>query len=207
MEIRQTALILFLLLPALIGAQSTNSEDGSGQQGKPDWVSFYQKGEIGKIVPDRNSFFGVGSSSENQGEADFAARLEFSLNVETRVKSSYSEIVAVNEGKEDYKLDINTQVWTDLSLKGVAITEIWQDPESLIYYSLIRISRDEYTAILEQNIKEELILRKTQLEQERARVEAAAEKQRLSAMEEQNRLEQEAIALEEERLQEELKQH
>ena len=207
MEMKQITLVLLLLLfSVLLSAQSANIEDVSGPPVKPDWVSCYQRGEIGKISADRNSFFGVGSSNKNQKEADFAARLEFASNVETRVEISYKEIVSVNNGQKDYNLEINTQVRTELSLKGVAITEKWQDPELLTYYSLIIIPRDEYAVILEQNIKEEITLRKTRLAQERARVEAEAEQQRLVALEEQNQLEQESIALEEVRRLEELKQ-
>ena len=48
---------------------------------------------------------------------------------------------------------MTTQVKTDLSLKGVSVTEIWTDEVTGSYFSLIRIPREEYTAILERNNK------------------------------------------------------
>ncbi len=192
--------------PSPVDITATATPEIPVEGGKPEWVEYYQKGEIGQIADGAEFFFGVGSSEKSQTESDSAARLEFARNVETRVESSYQEIASVSEEKEEYNLDITVQVKTDLSLKGVSVSEVWQDSETITYYSLIRISRNEYTRILEQNIREELALQKTRLEQERARVEAEAEQQRLADLEEQNRQEEEARALEEDRRKDELKQ-
>ena len=171
---------------------------------KPDWVWYYQQGEIGKIAPDRHSYFGVGASTESQAGADTAARLEFALNVETRVESRYREAALVKDNKEEYTLELSTKVLTDMSLQGVRITQIWKDQETGTYYSLILMSREEYTALLERNIQEELALQQTRLAKERADLEAHAERQRLTALETQSRQEQEALRLAEEKRQREL---
>jgi len=167
--------------------------------GKPDWVSLYQQGEIGRIAPGHDSYFGVGSSPESQAGADTEARLEFARNVETRVESQYREAVRVADNKEEYSLEISTKVLTDLSLKGVRITRVWRDGQTGTFYSLIVMSRGEYAALLERNIQEELALQKTRLAKERADLEAQAERQQLAALEKQNQQDQEALRLAEQK--------
>jgi hypothetical protein len=169
-----------------------------GNQGKPDWVTYYQQGEIGKIAPGHESYFGVGSSRDSQAEADSQARLEFARNVETRVESQYREAATVADNREEYSLEMSTTVLTDLSLKGVRITRVWVDEATGTFYSLIIMSREEYAALLERNIQEELALQKTRLAKERADLEAQGERQRLEALEKQNQQDQEAQKLAEE---------
>ncbi|MBI9105017.1 MAG: hypothetical protein JEY99_21555 [Spirochaetales bacterium] len=171
----------------------------SGPNGEPDWVGFFKSGEIGRIAEGYDSFFGVGRSRRNQADADSHARVEFAQNVETRVDSSYEELAEISGSREKLSLNISTEIKTNMSLKGVSITSIWYDKEGKTYYSLIRIPRNEYAALLEQNIREELAMQKTRLAQERARVEAEAEEQRLADLEERHRQEEEARTLEEKR--------
>ena len=176
------------------------------ESGIPLWVTYLKRGEIGKIAEGHSYFFGAGSSEKSQADADSAARVEFARNVETRVESSYKELASADAGKEEYSIEMSTSVRTELSLRGISITAVWVDEDSSVYYSLIRIPRNDYTALLEQNIMEELSLQEARLAQERARVEAEAEEKRLADLAEKNRQEEEARALEEARRKQELKE-
>lgn len=157
---------------------------------RPDWVVLFDAGKIGEIAGS-DSYFGVGYSTVSQQEADQMARLEFARNVETRVESRIEEAATAREGTEDYSFEMTTEIRTELSLKGVAVTALWREGENGPFYSLIEMTREAYTALLEQNIREELALQELRMEEERSRLEREREEQRLAAEAEQARLEQE----------------
>ncbi len=105
--------------------------------------------------------------------------------VETRVTTSIEEFGRADEKRESYEITITSEVKTDLSLKGISVSERWADNREGVFYSLILLPREEYVAILERNVAEELSLQRTRIKQ-------AREEQRLET-------EKEAAILEKER--------
>jgi len=158
----------------------------------PEWVELYQKGEPGAIAG-TGYYLGIGESSLSQEDADEKARVSFAKNVETRVVSSMKEVYKEQPGVEENSISISLEVSTDLSLKGVGITHQFIDPLTGIYYSMIKIDRQEYMVIVEQNIREELLQEKALLERKRLEMEQEAQEQEARRLAEEQKLRDEQL--------------
>lgn len=172
--------------------------------GTPIWVVQAKRGEYGKIA-DTSHYFGVGISPTSQEEADQRARLDFGQTVETTVQSRVEENTTVVGKLQLYNAEVVSEVSTNVSLKGIGITGRWSEKDGGAFYSLIKLKRSEYLAILTKNIDDELAMREKELERERAELTQEVEAQRLEAERETARIERERLAVEQRRLEEQLK--
>jgi len=168
----------------------------------PDWVSLYLRGSIGEIAGN-DYYLGIGVSAQSQEDADQKARVEFARNVETRVESRVQEAYRLNSDDEESSVDMTLDVRTELSLKGIAVSQRYPNESDGMYYSMILISRQEYLGILEKNIREELAEREGELQRQRV----ALEEENLARQREldQQRAEQEQKRLEHEQEMEDLR--
>ncbi len=123
-------------------------------QTRPEWTNT-QKNSIG-----RGYYFGIGSSSQSSDEADTRAFIEFSRNVEVKVKSIFQREVS-EEGKNfSDKTTVSTEMISDVSLKGIGITERYSDTTGRMFYSLIQYRITEYDSIVQYQISREIALMK-----------------------------------------------
>ena len=180
-------------------------EGPSDASGTPIWVVQAKKGEFGKIA-DTSHYVGVGISPISQEEADQRARLDFGQTVETTVQSRVQENTTVIGNLELYNAEVVSEVSTNVSLKGVGITGRWSENDGGGFYSLIKLRRSEYLAILSKNIDDELAMRQMELERERTELAQEVESQQIEAQRETARIEQERAQVEQQRLQEQLEQ-
>ena len=167
---------------------------------EPLWVQEYKQGIA--LTGCAECYYGVGMSEESQEVADAKARHEFALMVETKISSVFAEVIRERNRQLDQKTQLNIEQISNISLRGIAVTERHQETirrkvgrkreEQVVYYSLIRLSRDEY----EKQFSEEL-----QREYQRRQIEAAQliKTLQLRAETEQARLRQDSLQAEQER--------
>lgn len=136
----------------------------------PDWVELYMEGRISEIAG-VNYYVGVGESSSSMDEADQNARVNFAKAVETNVTSTMEEVYRQEGDMEEATLEATLSVQTDVSLKGITISQQYTDEDQGIFYSMIKILRQDYTLILEQNIREELAVQQAELERRQIELE------------------------------------
>ena len=95
-------------------------------------------------------------------------------------------------------MDFSSEITTELSVKGISMSERFVDSDADAYYSLIMVTREEYVEIIEKNVEEELALRDAEfrkkqdeerlaLEQERSDQEREAEEARMAIDERERR--------------------
>jgi hypothetical protein len=125
---------------------------------KPDWVKQFQSGKVRVDIV--NYYHGVGSSERSQDEADAKARQEFGLNVETRVQSVITREVQETEKKLTDEYSSSARVVSDVVLRGLFVTERYEDKEERKYYSLIEIEKALYDTLLVSEIRRELVRKK-----------------------------------------------
>ena len=123
-------------------------------QNKPEWTNT-QKSSIGS-----GYYYGIGTSQVSSDEADTKAFLEFVRNVEIKVKSTFQR--EVNEEGKDFsdQTHISTEMVSDVSLKGISITERFKDTTSRVYFSLIQYRISQYDSIVQFEIDREIVLMK-----------------------------------------------
>ncbi|MFA6456529.1 MAG: hypothetical protein WCW40_06880 [Bacteroidota bacterium] len=141
-------------------------------QTRPEWTDL-TKNSIGSGYQ-----YGIGTSSSSSDDADTRALIEFSRNVEVKVKSIFQREVS-DEGKEfSDKTNISTQLISDVSLKGVSITERYADTASGNFYSLILYRTSEYDSLVRFQIEREIVLMKVRnkMEEEKRQEELRSQK-------------------------------
>ncbi|MCK5683565.1 LPP20 family lipoprotein [bacterium] len=116
----------------------------------PLWVS------NNRILNRRDHYYGIGKSTIGQEEANNEARLNYSRNVFTHVQSMVEHSIQENNFKikEEFK-SINT-VSSDVSLRGMSITEEFYDSNSRTWYALMKYKKDEYDILIAEEIFREL---------------------------------------------------
>ena len=123
-------------------------------QEKPDWVSQL------KIEDKSVSYFGIGISQTSVEDADGRALIAFAQNVEIKVKSIFEREVT-EEGKDfSDNTKVTAQLVSDVSLKGISITERYADTSSNSFYSLIKYRKTEYDSVVTYEIQREILLMK-----------------------------------------------
>lgn len=172
-------------------------------QTKPEWTNT-QKNTIGT-----GYYFGIGSSYISNSEADARAFIEFSRNVEVKVKSIFQREVT-EEGKEfSDKTKVSTEMISDVSLKGIGITERYIDSTAHTHYSLIKYRITEYDSMMQLQIAREVALMKVrnQMNEEKRQEELRSQKAANQIEEEKEkedlRTKHERITLEKKRQQQE----
>ncbi|MDA3851437.1 MAG: hypothetical protein PF447_09210 [Spirochaetaceae bacterium] len=158
MNKKKQVLLLLLVLSMSLGAQN------------PSWVDLFTLGKMAEISGTDN-YLGVGSSINNQDEADQNAKVDFARNVETRVDSTMEEVYQEEQGEGETTLSMSLEIKTEMSLKGISITERYFNEESQTYYSMIKVNRADYLTILENNIQEEIALKDADLDRQRQELE------------------------------------
>ncbi len=121
---------------------------------KPGWTNT-QKNSISNFY-----YYGIGTSQVSSEESDTRAFIEFSRNVELKVKSIFQREVT-EQGKDfSDRTNISTELISDISLKGIAITERYADTTSKYFYSLIQYRKTEYDSLVLFQIEREVVLMK-----------------------------------------------
>jgi hypothetical protein len=168
---------------------------------KPAWTNT-QKNTISTAF-----YYGIGSSQVSSDEADTKAFVEFSRNVELKVKSVFQQQIT-EEGKDfSDRTTITTELISDVSLKGIAITERFTDTISNVHFSLIQYRKTEYDSLLQFQIEREVVLMKVrnkmieEKRQEELRSEKTKNLQQEERTKEELRAKQEELALEQKRQQ------
>ena len=168
--------LLALLLPSIGKSQFFNIFTNSDDNKIPTWVQRTQEGRA--IDNASDYYYGIGVSSESQDKANTKAREEFAKSVEVKIKSVYEENVKATGKRYSEKIDISNTALTDISIRGISITERYYNNEQEKYYALMQVTKDEYNQIFKDELDKE---------QERQIAQAAAD------------LNQEKIALEKEK--------
>lgn len=168
-------------------------------QNRPEWTNT-QRNTIGS-----GFYSGIGVSSVSQDEADTRAFIEFSRNVEVNVKSVFQREVS-EEGKEfSDATSISMQLISDVSLKGISITERFVDTTAHSYFALIQYRTEEYDSLVRWHIEREIVLMKlrNKMLEEKRMEEFRAQKVQNQLVEEQKKEElrtnKEKLTIEEER--------
>jgi hypothetical protein len=126
---------------------------GSAQD-KPEWTNV-QKNSIGPAF-----YYGIGVSQSSLDESDTRAFVEFSRNVEVKVKSVFQREVS-EEGKDfSESTNISMELISDVSLKGISVTERYIDSTMNTFYSLIKYRKSEYDSLIQFQIEREIVLMK-----------------------------------------------
>lgn len=173
-------------------------------QARPEWTNI-QRNSIGS-----GYYSGIGVSSVSQDEADTRAFIEFSRTVEVNVKSVFQREVS-EEGKEfSDATTISLQLISDVSLKGITITERYVDSAAHAFYALIQYRTAEYDSLVRWHIEREIVLMRlrnrmqeekrmedlrlqkamNQLDEEQKKEELRTNKEKLTIEEERRRLQE-----------------
>ncbi len=161
-------------------------------QSKPEWANT-QKNTIGSSF-----YYGIGYSQHSSEEADTRAFVEFSRNVELKVKSIFQQQVT-EEGKDfSERTNISTELITDVSLKGIAITERFADTTSKLFFSLIQYRKTEYDSMVLFQIEREVILMKVRNKMIEEKRQEELRSQKVRNLQEEDRKKEELRAKQEE---------
>lgn len=162
-------------------------------QAKPFWVT------NNTVQNSQQYYFGIGISDSSFDDADFKARIQFSMNVEVKVKSLFEQKIKEDDNEYSNTTKVSNELLSDVSLKGIAVTERFHDS---LFYSLILYKKDDYDSLIAQEIRREIERQKVKnkMEEERKREEIRAEraKDSLTAVQQNEKLktQQEQSALE-----------
>ncbi len=124
----------------LFGDEITGDQDVT-----PEWV------QLGEVEND-TMYWGIGVSSLSQLDADDQARLAFAQMVEVNVSSIARQAFEENQDQLSETYSYETLVSTDLSLRGILITEQYESADST-FYSLIQYGKTSYHELVTQEIK------------------------------------------------------
>ena len=127
---------------------------------KPEWVRLFQQGKTYTDTTD--SYIGIGSSPVSQEDADARSRHDFALSVEVRVENAITRSIQEvdNVAREEYSA--SARMSSDIVLRGVNITERFEDQEGKKFYALIRIQKAAFDTLLSSEIKRDLERKKSE---------------------------------------------
>jgi hypothetical protein len=144
-------LVLVIGCTAILTAQETQ---------KPGWVKLYQNGEA---FPDTmDSYFGIGSSSASQDQADLNARQEFSLNIEARVQHVITHNVEETGNVLRDEYSVSAKISSDVVLRGISISGRYEDTAVKQYFALIRIPKSVFDTLLVAEIRRDFERKKAE---------------------------------------------
>ena len=127
---------------------------------RPEWVRLFQQGQP---MPDATDVYcGIGASSSMQAEADANARMEFGLNVEVRVENVITREVRESEQRMSDEYTSSARVVSNIVLRGISITERYEDTIEKKFYALIRIPKSVYDTLLVTEIRRDLERKKAE---------------------------------------------
>lgn len=166
-------------------------------QDKPEWLNRFLCGEA--IADIQQYYVGIGfGTSRELAEQD--ARKSFAHCVETRVSSMLREKQQEDNDEVSSYFESSTELQTDISLRGIQISATYFDVENGQYYSIIQISKDDYAAILTQEIDCEIAIQRKKNEalKEQNHINEAKQREVLRAQQEQIQIEMEKQRVKEE---------
>ncbi|MEW5799844.1 MAG: hypothetical protein AB1728_12660 [Bacteroidota bacterium] len=144
----------------------------SSAQIQPQWVAQQ------RIENPAMYYYGIGMSKISVDDADARALIAFGQNVEIKVKSIFQREVS-EEGRDfSEKTKITEELVSDVSLKGIVITERYVDTSTNSFYSLIQYRKTEYDSLITREIEREILLMKARnkMTEEKRAEELRAEK-------------------------------
>jgi hypothetical protein len=121
-------------------------------QTQPEWTNV-QRASISSSY-----YFGIGISQISLDESDTRAFLEFSRNVEVKVKSVFQREVSEQGNDFSEMTNISMEMISDVSLKGISITERYIDSSAGTFFSLIRYRKTEYDSLIQFQVEREIVL-------------------------------------------------
>lgn len=173
------SLLMILLMATLVFSQSTE---------KPDWVKSLN------IENPEHYYFGIGQSDNSREEADDQARVAFAKNVSVSVESMTKSFLAESNQEIRDEFEEQSKVSADIKLRGISISQRWEDKENKKYYSLIKYKKEVYRKIYQNELKNELEqLKQKNLVKEKERQEKIrhdAEMAKLKAAQKEKELQQ-----------------
>jgi|GEM_PF-1561901 len=101
-------------------------------------------------------YFGIGMSVNSISEADDNARIEFSKSLEVQVDVQVKHEISEKGRKVTEAFDMKNMVMSKMILRGIYITERWQDPDGKKFYSLIQVNRNDYNKLIQEEIEREV---------------------------------------------------
>lgn len=104
----------------------------------------------------------------------------FGQNVEVKVKNIFHREVS-EEGKDfSERTKVTEELVSDVSLKGIGMTERYADAALKLFHSLVRYRKTEYDSLIAKEIEREILLMITRnrMEEEKRAEELRAEKAR-----------------------------
>ncbi|MBI2429739.1 MAG: hypothetical protein HYV29_13275 [Ignavibacteriales bacterium] len=154
-------------------------------QEQPLWVR-QQKIESPSLY-----YYGIGVSKISFDDADARALILFGQNVEIKVKSIFQREVT-EEGKEfSEKTNVTEELVSEVSLKGIAISERYADTTAKSFFSLIQYRKTEYDSLITKEIEREILLMKARNKMtEEKRTEALRAEKAKNLQEEEKKKEQ-----------------
>lgn len=156
----------------------------------PKWVKLKKQGK--SIENSIDYYFGVGLSKKSQKDADTQAYQMFAQSIETKVKTITKNQLTEKNGKNKEFTSAYQEVSTDMTMRGLSITQQYFDEISSTYYTLIKYKKTEYNKILEDEIKRDIERKETEFKSKKQAQLLEEEKQK-----EAIRKEKEAIKIKE----------
>jgi hypothetical protein len=153
-----SSLLLIIGFSPLLSAQDLQ---------KPDWVRLFQRGTA---LPDTlDCYYGIGSSSLTQDEADVKARQEFAFNIEARIQNVITRNAQETDNVLRDEYSVTVKVSSDVVLHGISITGRYEDMELKQYYALIQIRKSVFDTLLVTEIRRDFERKKAEnkVEEER----------------------------------------
>jgi hypothetical protein len=177
---------LFIFIAALLSAQDAS---------QPQWVTRYIHGETVIDNPVDN-YFGVASSQASQQKADQEALKAFGQSIELNVQTRVEQRISETQGKLDQFIEDASEISSDVSLKGISITNRYHDTATGTWYSMVLYDKATYYTILDEEIARSLARKEKELqeEMEQNRLKEAQAKEAQRAAVEREKLKMKKIA-------------
>ncbi len=156
-----------------------------------------------KVNDPARHYFGIGMSTNAVSEADDNARIEFSKSVEVQVDAQVKQEISEKGRKVTEAFDMKNTVMSKMILRGIYITDRWQDPDGKKFYSLIQVNRDDYNKLIQEEIEREAARQEAMNRyEEKKRIEELRHKESLVKLEK----DQTELALKEKKQKDELRE-
>ncbi|MBU0560706.1 MAG: LPP20 family lipoprotein [Bacteroidetes bacterium] len=130
-------------------------------QNKPDWVINYQSGS--QIADYEKYYSGLGFSKSDQETADKLAYNDFANSIQVEVKSRFENITTEKDAVVFEETELSRKQSSEIILRGINITARFYDEEKEIYYSLIKILKEDYDKLFKEELLREIARREIQL--------------------------------------------
>jgi hypothetical protein len=180
--LKKTLPLIFLFFTLTLFAQDAKM---------PQWVARHNAGQI-VIDNPAQYYFGVASSSASQEDADQLALKAFGQSIELNVQTLVEQHISEKQGKVKQLIVHASEISSDVSLKGISITNRFFDASNHTWYSLVKYDKDTYYSILDEEISRSISRKekelKKEIEENRLKEQKAQEAQRAKVENEKLRM-------------------